>query len=236
MNTNDFVDKLKQSLGDNLQCVLAYGSTVRGDHAPGFSDTNLLVVTSRLDAATLKNLFEPIRQWVANKNPPPLLFTREQLKNSLDVFPIEFSEMLAHHRVVFGQTPFLGVVVGKSHLRWQLEYELRVKLIRVRQLFLENAKEPTVLEPLMAKAVSSVSALMRAILLLAGREVPQQQADVWRETGLLTPIDQDALAKITAVRVQAKKKPFTNAETEDLFGRLLSTIESLIQFVDGFKK
>lgn len=55
------------------------------------------------------------------------LFTPGELRASMDVFPVEASEILRAYRVIFGEDVLSGVTVQASHLRHQLEFELRSK-------------------------------------------------------------------------------------------------------------
>jgi hypothetical protein len=128
--TNDelksLVEKLKEAHGGNLVSVVLYGSAAvengEGDisrwsgHA---GDKNILVVLERVTPADLK-LAHPIAQrWRALGNPLPLYFTREEIEDSSDVFPMEFIDMSRVRRVLAGSDPFDGLQVPTHNLRHQ---------------------------------------------------------------------------------------------------------------------
>ena len=72
--------------------------------------------------------------------------TREELEHSADVFPIELLDMQHHHRVLFGDEVVGPLQIPMHQHRAQLEYELREKLILLRQRLLEAGKRARALE------------------------------------------------------------------------------------------
>ena len=59
--------------------------------------------------------------------------TRDELERSADVFTIELLDMQQHHRVLFGEDVLKGLQIPMDLHRVQVEYELREKLILLRQ-------------------------------------------------------------------------------------------------------
>ena len=52
----DFVDRLKQAAGANLECVALFGSAASGEFHADFSDINILCVVRELSAPALAKL------------------------------------------------------------------------------------------------------------------------------------------------------------------------------------
>ncbi len=223
MGNDELIEQLKKVLGEKLKSVVAYGSTVRGDTAQ-HSDTNILIVATDLSAQTLLALQPLAAKWMKRQRVLPVFFTPDQIAHSLDVFPIEFTDMKRNNQILFGEDSFAGVEIATRQLRWQLEYELRVKLIQLRRAFLEIGDRAASLEPVTARTVSSLTALFRALLTLANKPVPSLQADVWNSVRALVSIDVDL------VRDVRERK-----QTEKHFERLVGTLETVIRFVDEFK-
>src|SRR5690606_11223773 len=117
-------------------------------------------------------LREPIRWWLKQKQPWPRLFTRALIADSLDVYPIEFLDISDHHRLLYGDDPFGEVVVDLDRLRLQCERELREKLMRLREGFIECSRAPRKLEALLAESYASFEPIWRGCLHLLGRPVP----------------------------------------------------------------
>ena len=107
---NDFVNRLRTAAGSNLESVILFGSSVAGDFHPEFSNVNLFCVVRNSSFAALQALAPAVKWWDAQKQPPPLFMTREEIERSLDVFAIELIDMQQHHRVLFGEDVIQGSV------------------------------------------------------------------------------------------------------------------------------
>jgi len=126
-----FLTLADRVLGPGYSAVVS-GSIVRGDHIPGRSDYNLLVVAERLGPAELKGLGPEFARLAAQHLGPPLLVTRAEWVRAADVFPIEIADMRSAYRVLRGTDPLAGQNVRREELRRALETELRGKLFRLR--------------------------------------------------------------------------------------------------------
>src|SRR3954452_5485071 len=110
---DDLLQKLKQASGDNLDSLVLYGSAaaeVDGFH-PEFSDLNVLCLVKRLDTAALQKLSPVVAWWEKQKQPAPMLFTIEELRQSADVFAIELYDIKNVHRMLFGADHFASLEV-----------------------------------------------------------------------------------------------------------------------------
>ena len=126
-----FLTLADRVLGAGYSAVVS-GSVVRGDHIPGRSDYNLLVVAERLGPPELKGLGPEFARFAAEDLGPPLLVTRAEWARAADVFPIEIADMRTAYKVVRGTDPLAGQSVRPEELRRALESEFRGKLLRLR--------------------------------------------------------------------------------------------------------
>ena len=113
-------EKIKSVLGDNLVSIIKYDV--------GFVERFLFVLKD-IDILVLdkvKPFFQPVF----------LFLTKESVVNGVDVFPLEFFNIKTDHEVVFGEDVFKGLEFDKEHIRRQLEFEFRSKLIHLRQEYL----------------------------------------------------------------------------------------------------
>src|SRR5918911_2023891 len=133
---NGLVDDLRATHGDNLACVVLYGSAAAGDHVELQSDYNLLIALNRITPEDLRLAQAPMREWQRLGHPLPVYFTVEELSDASDVFPIEFHQMANARVVLFGTDPFEFVKLSDENLRHQTEYELRSKLIQLRRHYI----------------------------------------------------------------------------------------------------
>jgi len=172
------VEELKEALGGQLKSLVLYGSAARGDYHEGTSDFNLVLVAERLDPATLEALSLPVARWRRKGQPPPRLLTEALIRESLDVYPIEFLDIRTHHVVLQGSDPFTGLRVRADQLRLQCERELREKVMRLREGYVEAHASKENLRRLLVDSYSTFVALFRGCLHLVGTPPPARNGDV----------------------------------------------------------
>lgn len=141
------IEKIKEILGDNLVSLAEYQTG---------TDVTHLAVCRDLDFETLQKLkqLEEI----------PLLLTKKELVDGVDVFPIEFLNIKQHHTILHGEDFMKDIHVSKEHLRHQLEFEIRSKLIHLRGEYLQYKGKD--LEALILAAVPTLAPLLGALLYL----------------------------------------------------------------------
>ncbi|HEX4603234.1 MAG TPA: nucleotidyltransferase domain-containing protein [Candidatus Angelobacter sp.] len=166
----EFVDRLKQAAGANLDCVVLFGSAASGDFHPDFSDVNILCVVRDLSAATLAALGPAITAWTKNKFPAPLIFSRTELEQSTDVFAIEMLDIRQRHRMLHGKDIFANLHVPMDLHRVQLEHNLRTKLLTLRQMYIQAEGDGDRIRRLMLDSVSNFGTLFRHTLIALGEE------------------------------------------------------------------
>ena len=144
---------LRAALGTDLSSVILYGSAARGDYAATTSDLNVLIVLNALTPATLERLHDPVRRWERKGQPAPRIFSSAMIRDSADVFPIEFLDLKVCRRVLFGDDPFTDLEIHTGHLRLQCERELREKMMRLREAYVEIHDAPKKLTKLLTRLV-----------------------------------------------------------------------------------
>ncbi|MCL6565552.1 MAG: nucleotidyltransferase domain-containing protein [Acidobacteriia bacterium] len=164
----ELVERLQQAVGPNLQSVILYGSAAAGEYQPGFSDLNILCVVENLDLEALEQLSPVIAWWTKTGQPAPLVFPREELLRSADVFAIEMLDIRAAHRVLHGENLFATLQVPMHLHRIEVERELRLQLLRLRQRYLATPQNKKALLDLLAASISSTLTLFRHALLALG--------------------------------------------------------------------
>ena len=184
---NELVARLKQAAGSNLSAVVLYGSAVDHDFRE-HSDINILCLLHRLGGAALEGL-RPVGLWWWRKgHPTPLVFTFAELRNSADVFSIELLDMKARHRMLEGEDFLAELQVPMAQHKLQVERELRVNVIRLRQSYLRIAGRRSELAELLIASASSFGTLFRHALIALGQEAPSSAREAT-----------DRLAKLFAV-------------------------------------
>jgi hypothetical protein len=101
----------------------------------------------------------------------------------------------------------------------------------LRERYLAIGGNSQDLEPLLAKSLSSLSVLFKATLRLIGAPVPALHREaVWKALNEHVPIDVACLEEIWSLRSGKKA-----VNPEDLFARLVDTVEKVVDHVDKFQ-
>ena len=202
----ELVTRMKAAADANLKSIVLYGSAITGEFRAGHSDLNILCIVERAAAEDLEHLHEPAEWWVRQGNPPPLLFTLDELHRSADVFAIELIDITNHHRLLFGTDIFANFEVPLRLHRLQVERELRTDWLRLRQAILAAPLSYKAHLGIMAQSVSTFCALFRHALFALGQPMPGSKREAVAGVATLTGADPSAFHAMLDVR-EGKRKP-----------------------------
>jgi predicted nucleotidyltransferase len=228
-----FIDDLKATHGRNLASVILYGSAATGDFVPRRSDYNLLIALHKITPRDLRNSHATVREWHKLGHPVPVYFTVSELKNAADVFPIEFHEMEAARKVLYGSDVLADISISDAFLRHQVEYELRSKLILLRRQYIPASESVEGLKNLMAESLGSFATLFRAVLLLSGVRAPTKKHEVVALTVGRHGLDGTVFEKIFNIRENNFAGAMDERSVNDLFAKYMEQIERVIDAIDG---
>jgi hypothetical protein len=226
----DFVSRLRAAAGANVESVILFGSAVAGDFHPEFSNVNLFCVIRDSSFAALLALAPAVKWWDAQKQPPPLFMTRDEIERSTDVFTIELLDMQQHHRVLFGEDVVQGLTIAPNLHRVQVEYELREKLALLRQhLLLVSGNDSRMWEVLL-RSVSSFATLFRHALMVLGHDAPVGKREAVEALSKLIGFDGSGILQVLDVR--ERKSDRKKSAVVDVFSRYLAALEQVTAAVD----
>jgi hypothetical protein len=227
---DEFVKRVREAGGANLEGVILFGSAVSGDFHPGLSDLNMFCVLRDASFAALQPLAPVAKWWSGQKQPPPLCMTRQELERSTDVFTIELLDMQQHHRVLFGEDVVQGLRIPTNLHRVQVEYELREKLILLRQQVLLASEKDARLWELLLHSVPSFATLFRHALIALGDSSHAGRREAVQALSKVVGFDSSAITRVLDVR-ERKADPKT-IDVKDLCARYLAAIEKVTAAVD----
>ncbi|MDQ8209205.1 hypothetical protein QEH52_16885 [Coraliomargarita sp. SDUM461003] len=233
MKPETFTESIKAALASQLQAVVLYGSSAAGDYIPGRSDYNLLLLADTWSVANLDAIRAPSAKWQQAGNPAPLCFTPERFRASADVFPMEMLDIVESHRVLHGDDPLRGIEVNPAHLRQQVEFELRSKLLKLRQAYLQLRKPQQELPHLLIDSLSSFQTVCRGALRLFGDSVPTDKLAATRALGTALNSPIDAFESIHTLKAQSVQGLATKQDYRALLARYLEQIETLLDRVNA---
>jgi hypothetical protein len=225
-----FVRRVRDAAGTNMESVILYGSAAAGDYHPEFSNLNLFCVLRDSSFAALQTLAPAMKWWQEQKQPAPLLMTRAELEATTDVFTIELMDMQQHHRVLMGEDVLKGLQIPLRLHRVQVEYELREKLVLLRQHSLLALESDKRLWELLVRSSASFVTLFRHALLALGEEVPAGKREAVARLSRTVGFDPAAINQVLDVREhKAETRAF---DAKELFGRYLAAVERVTAAVD----
>jgi predicted nucleotidyltransferase len=227
---NQFVRKLQNAAGDNLIAVVLYGSAADGEFHAEYSDLNLLCIVRDSSFTALARLAGAIEWWRKQKRHTPLVLTRQELKNSSDVFSVEFIDMKQRHRVLYGEDVLRDLVVPMQWHRAQLAYELREKLFLLRQHLLLAGNRDKGLWEVMLNSLSSFTTLFRHVLIELGEPGRKHSREAVEE--LASRLDFDASPFVQLMEVRGRQRDRRQFRASEIAATYLSAIEKVTGAVD----
>lgn len=230
-----FIDDLKATHGKNLASVILYGSAAAGDFVPKQSDYNLLIALHKITPEDLRNAHASMREWHKMGHSIPVYFTVSELREAADVFPIEFSQMEAARKVLYGKDVLANLQFTDQNLRHQTEYELRSKLILLRRSYIPASESVEGLKTLMSESLASFAALFRAVLLLHEIEPPVAKHEILAMTAQHLKIDGVVFEKIFNIRENNFTEKLDETEANRLFAEYMEQIENVIKTIDALE-
>ena len=227
---DEFVKQARETAGPNIESIILFGSAVSGDFHQGLSNLNLLCVLRDSSFAALQALAPVAQWWDRQKQPPPLCMTRQELDRSTDVFTIELLDMQQHHRVLFGEDVVQGLRIPMGLHRVQVEYELREKLILLRQQVLLATGKDSRLWDLLLRSVPSFGTLFRHALIALGDGSQSGRREAVDALSKRVGFDLSAIHQ--ALDVREHKADPKKIDVHDLGSRYLAAVEKVTAVVD----
>jgi len=226
----EFIGRIRQAAGENLQSVILYGSAANGEFHPKFSNVNLLCVLRDTSFAALQAVSPAVKWWTRQRHHAPLLFAREELERAAAVFSIEFLDMRQQHHVLHGEDVLQGLTISMRLHRAQLKYELREKTILLRQrLLLASGNEHRLWELLLG-SVSTFATLFRHALIAMGDSAPKSKRDGVQ--ALTSRISLDPSPFLQLLDIREAKMERKQLDVKDVARRYLTAIQKATAAVD----
>lgn len=224
------IEHLKESAGKNLKSVVLYGSAVTGEFSAGHSDLNVLCIVEHAGAAELEALRPAVAWWMKQGQSTPLVFTLDELRRSADIFAIELLDIVANHRTLLGDDPFLNFEVPTWLHRLQVERELRTNWVRLRRAVIAAPARNRELLALMTGSVASFATLFRHALL--GMDEPPPRSMREAIEGAAHLVGGNAAPFLTVLEARDGKRKAAQIDVEAVLHGYLELIGLVTEEVD----
>jgi hypothetical protein len=230
---------LREVFGGRLQSLVRYGQHAgaadgHGNQHGGHGHrehvlTHTLVIVDTLTADDLRACAARITSWHDDGLATPLVLSAGEFSRSLDVFPFEFSSILADHFVIYGRNPFDGVRIEPADLRWACEVQARGHLLHLRQGYVEARGRGDALAVLIVRSAPAWASLLQNLARLDGvtsSDVTSAVRHAERTLNLTSGLQE--IASLVGV------KEITSEHAVKIFPAYLETAERLTKHVDGW--
>ncbi|MDP8216194.1 MAG: hypothetical protein P9L98_02585 [Candidatus Kaelpia imicola] len=228
-----FIPYLKAMLGihgGNLISAFVYGSAAGGNYIPKVSDINSAFVFKDLKFSIFKNSLNVVSKGIFKKIAAPLFLTKDYINSSLDVFPIEFLDMKENHILLHGEDILSGLEIKGEHIRLFCEQQIKGKLIRIRQAYLEIGLKRKGLEALLKESLNSLIPIFRNLIRLKEKQPPIDKAEIIGQLCQIFGLDENVFLPI--YKDSANDEKIAKQDVVVFLEKYLSQIEKLTGIVD----
>jgi len=220
---------LQRIFGNRLHSVCAYGA-----HTDADEEIRSIALVDRLSFEDLAACVPLARGWSSRGLAVPLILERDEFARTLDVFPLEYGEIIAGHLPIYGEDPFEGITVDEADLRRGCELQAKSHLIHLREGFLETGGDPKSIARLIGASAESFRRLLLNLVTLVAPRAPADPAmDIAAAAdthiGVPAGLTRDVLAT-------AGHGPSTIADPTALLARYIGGVERIWEFVDAWKR
>lgn len=225
-----YIDELLKIHQENILSIFLCGQAAAGDYLPRISNINLFVILEELNFQDLKKSLKVISKGINKKISAPLFLTRKHIQTSTDVFPIEFLEMKENHLLLYGEDLLSSLEVNPEHIRLFCEEQIKGKLIRIRQAYLEIGLKRKGIEALLKESLASLAPVLRSLIRLKGKSPAIEREKIYGQLCAEFNLDQDVFLAI--LRDSRNDEKIAGQDVETFFERYIGQIQKLTIAVD----
>jgi hypothetical protein len=226
------VRDLRTIFGSRLHALVAYGlGTVVN---AGESHVRTLGLVERVTFDDLARAVPLAADWHRRGLAVPLLLSKHEFARTLDVFPLEYGNIIASHVVILGDNPFAGTRVAEVDRRRGCEQQAKSHLIHLREGFLETEGDHRSVAQLIASSAPPFLALLTNLARLASGDRLEPEFDrdelaatIERTVGVPASLVVDVLS--------ARADMSTVADPTALLARYIDASERIWLYVDGWR-
>jgi predicted nucleotidyltransferase len=159
-----YIEVLRERLGDNLKMAALYGSLIREDFKPSTSDINVIVITSCLDFEVLKTISSIVSKAKTISRISTLLLCENEVKRMAELFPIKFFEIKKHYRLITGEDFIKDNREEWSFFRERARQELLNIELRLRKALILGYPSPTFMRKPLMVFIPHLLSLLRILV------------------------------------------------------------------------
>jgi hypothetical protein len=211
--------------GSRLHSVAAYGLT-----APVASPrvVHSVALVERLTFDDLAACVPLAAGWRRRSLSVPLILEREEFLRTLDVFPLEYGDIIAHHVLVAGSDLFTSARVSPADVRRACELGAKSHLIHLREGFLETDGASQAVARLIAASAPAFRTLLANIARLADDDDDDVAGTAERQIGISAAVVREVLGAGAGIGSSI-------TEPTALLSRYIAAVEQVWEYVDTWR-
>ena len=225
-------DTLTRDLGGifrgRLLSVVVYGGQVDGNAS---APLQALALVSSLSAGDLEACAHLSADWTRGGIGTPLILPDSEFRASLDVFPLEYGEIVRAHTLVHGSDPFAGVSISTADLRLACEAQAKSHLLHLRQGYVQTGGRLPAVARLVAQSAPAFAALLRNVGRLTGVQASDRM-EATRQGARAAGLSGDTVDAVLALETPSA---IPASDPARLFPDYLAAVERLAAVVDQWR-
>ncbi len=195
---------------------------------------NYLFVTKNLEFETLGMVLDETLMFSQQQRKIPLFLTEKEIHDSLDVFPLEFLDIKSQHEIIHGKDVFNSLTIRKEHVRHQLEFEFRSKIIKLREAYFETADVKPGLIKLLDSALATLRPIAKGLLFLKNKDIPTGPKELFDEVDKAYHVQFTFYSRI--IDSKKRKLKLTKRDMKDIIKEMLEFLDRMSEAVQKMQK
>lgn len=216
---------LQRIFGTRLRSLVAYGLDTP-------SEPRALHSLALVDRLTFEDLAASVpltASWRRHGLAVPLLLEVEEFRRTLDVFPLEYGDIIARHVPIAGDSLLAGAAVTPEDTRRACEHTAKSQLIHLREGYLETGGDARKVAELIAASAAPLRALLANIARLTGEVDGDVAGMAERKIGVPAELVREIMAAGAGTLS-------TIADPTALLRRYIDALEQVWDHVDTWRR
>ncbi len=225
-----FINEVITMASDRLLSIIMYGNATDENFDVRVSSVNFLIILTEIEKEFLSRYAiasKEFSQYIAI----PLFLTPVDIQSSVSILPLEFLALKESYVLIYGDDYLEKVEIDVKDLRVELEQEVKRRLIRLREEFIESYEKKDHLERLLTSSLMSFVPLFRNILRLV-KSNTSITGTLFSEFCEAFHLNQKPFFDIWDIKAGNKK--IDRERLSSLFGDYLSQIEALSRSIHKY--
>lgn len=161
-----FIHQLLDLQSENIQGIVVFGSVAGPNYDPKVSDINSAVIVKELSISMLSKNLNILADSKSKRFARPLFLTKEYILSSLDVFPIEFSEIKDNHILLYGEDVFNDIIIDPKNIRLFCEEQVKGKILLIYQSYIDSGGDERLLRKILHDSLNGLLPIFRQLLMI----------------------------------------------------------------------